>query len=682
MTRYALLISAACMMSHAAFSQSNIVRAKQGFSMRVQMDNTGTFGRQAYSPPNPATSTGLLGLEYPVGQPFEHLFGAGIWVGGYLDTARIGTAPPIKAVSTAYEGWSGPLNEFFPSSSPADTIFRIPGKNAPKPSAWDDYWRAALPFKPISDNDFHMTYTDTSRSIAQHVPLKLKIIQSSYVWNDTYADAIMIVEYKIINMGTKPIDSAYVGFFFEADVGPLNSPLYYQRDFTGYYPNSRTAYIHNPVDRGSTPVGCSLLSTSLPLDSLRYTFQWYPGPQSPANDGARYNTLSSGQIKADEFPSLSDTRFLFGFGPFFIKPSNNPVQYPNPDTLKVAVAFISGYDPTGNHLRVLQTNASRALDIYLNQGIRLPATPPSPPLRAEVGFRRVTLNWRWTPADSVGNRPGDPEANWDSTNQVARRYSDRIANPPPGYNASRGGRNFESYRVWRSENEGGVDEAGRLTPPPDISFVLVKQIDVPTDSFEYNNGESPYNFDGLKPYIFLDSNLVRGKTYWYSVTSKSIPNLVYQQIVIGGQVVTVEVPVDALESRIATNAVPIKPLPFSITHELGKVSVVPNPYRTDKDYTLEGGGYEGSISGSRPWQETNRLIKFINLPEHCTIRVFSLAGDLVRTIQHDGGGGAFPRGDHDMPLLSESNRALASGLYIFTVESEFGAQTGKFVIIR
>jgi len=687
MTGYTLFFAASlCLAVLQAAAQpagSNVVVAKQGFSMKTQMDNTGTFGRQAYDPPDPATSTGLLGLEYPVGQPYEHLFGAGIWVGGLLDTARVGTSPPIRAVSTAYEGWSGPLNEFFPSSSSADTIFRINGKNAPKPAAWDAYWGGAIPYKPISDNDFYMTYSDyfyRAPNPANHLPLNLKVIQSSFVWNDTYADAIMIVEYKIINMGTKVIDSAYVGFFFEADVGPLNAALYYQRNFTGYYPNSRTAYIHNPVDLGSTPVGCSLLSTSLPLDSLRYTFQWYPGPQSPANDGARYNTLSSGQIKADEFPSLSDTRFLFGFGPFFIRPSNNPVQYPNPDTLKIAMAFISGYDPVGNHLRILQRNASRALDIYLNQGIRLPATPPSPPLRAEVGFRRVTLDWRWTPVDSTGpNGRPDPEGNWDSTNQVARRYPDRIANPPPGYNASRGGRNFESYKVWRSENEGGVDEAGQLTPPPDNSFVLVKQIDVPTDSFEYNSGELPYNFDGLKPYAFIDSNLVRGKTYWYSVTSKSIPNLAYQQIVIGGQVVTVEVPVDPLESRIATNAVPIKPLPFSVSQEPRKVAVVPNPYRTDKDYTLESGGWEGTNSS---WQETNRLIKFINLPERCVIRVFSLSGDLVRTIQHDGGAGAFPRGDHDMPLLSESNRALASGLYIFTVESELGVQTGKFVIIR
>lgn len=652
--------------------------------MRVQLDNEGVFGRQAYIGGSPSQASGLLGLEYPIGQPYEHIFGGGIWVGGYLDTARVGTSVPVRAVSTAYEGWSGPLNEFFPGTTSQDSIWRIFGRNTPKPPNWDSYWGGAIPYNPISDADFYMTYTDTQRTdIAGHIPLNLKVIQSSYAWDDPYADAIMILEYRIINMGRKVIDSAYVGFFFEADVGPISAPLYYQRNFTGYYPNLRTAYIHNPVDRGSTPVGCALLTTSLPLDSLRYSFNWYPGPQSPTPDANRYLMLSGGEIDPDEFPSLSDTRFLFGFGPFFIKPSRDSIGLPAPDadTLKIAVAIISGFDPAGNHLRALQRNASRALDIYLNQGIRLPATPPSPPLRATVGFRRVTLDWKWTPADSVGGGRTNPEQNWDSTNQVARRYADRITNPPPGYDPSRGGRNFSAYKIWRSEAEGRRDESGVYRPPPRESWTLIQQIDVPTDSFEYNNGTGPgggpYGFNGLEPSTFVDSNLVRGKVYWYSVTSKSIPNLAYQQIVIGGQVVTVEVPVDPLESSIATNAVRID-LPFSVSTELGKVSVVPNPYRTDKTYTLESGGYEGT---NLDWDENKRVVKFINLPEVCTIRVFSLSGDLVRTIRHDGRE-QYPRGDATMALVSDSNRALASGIYIFTVESDLGVQTGKFVIIR
>jgi hypothetical protein len=634
----------------------NVVSVNTGLSMKTQMDNLGVMGRQAYPGGSPPNSTGKLGLEYPVGQAYEHLFGSGVWVGGLLDTARIGTSPQIRGVSVAYEGWSGPLNEFFPGTSPADTIWRG-GRRIAKPAGWDAYWGGILEYDPIADDERYMRYRDDRRRVTGHVPLNLEVVQRSYCWDDSYADAIMILQYTIYNRGTKPIDSTYIGFFFEADVGPLNAPNYFARNFTGYYPSSRTAYIHNPSDRGSTPVGIVHIDTTSEDPRLRYAFNWFPGPTTPPNDAAKYAMMSSAQIDPDEFPQLSDTRFVLSFGPY-----NNFRPYATSrDSLVIAVAVVSGYDPAGNHLRVLQRNASRALNIYRNQGIQLPATPPSPPLRVEVGFRRVKLNWRWTPADSVGsNGRGNPETNWDTTSLVARRYPDRISPPyPPGIDPTRGGRNFSAYKIWRSENP----------ESPDASFTLLKQVDVPSDSFEYNTGLE---------YEFVDTNLVRGKTYVYSVTSKSIPELVLVRIVQGGVSVFREVPVDPLESKLATNKVRVD-LPFSISKKLGEVAVVPNPYRTDRDYTLESGGYEGLNSR---WDENRRLVKFINLPEKCTIRIYSLAGDVVRTVEHDGGGGAFPRGDRDVPLLSESNRALASGIYIFTVESSVGMQTGKFVIIR
>jgi hypothetical protein len=672
-----VMFFALCVIGEPTVSQT-YRHTKQGFSMKLRLDNRGSFGRVAY--PGVSGSGNVpndtIGLEYPVGQPYEHIFGAGIWVGGILDTSTVGPPAPVRGVSVGYEGWSGPHFEFFPGSSAADTIFRIFKTGSgypPKPAAWDlpSGLEGAIPYNPISDADFHTKYDDSHVTVAGHVPLKLKVFQSSYAWEDPYADAIIIFEYRIINNGEKRIDSAYVGFFFDADVGPYNVALYYQRNFTGYYRDSRTAYIHNPADRGSTPVGCTVLSTSRPLDSLRYSFRWWNGPQQPGTDAGKYDRLSSGLIDSTQsLSNLGDPRCIFGFGPFFLNPSNPPLPGLTPDTVKIAIAIVSGYDPAGNHLRIMQRNASRALDIYLNQGIQLPATPPSPPLRVEAGDRKVKLDWRWTPQDSVGGGRPNPVSNWDSTNirvplhpvwAGVPEYPSRIGPPyPPGFDStSRGGRNFESFRLWRSEHPNHTDE----------SFTLIRQWDVDGDSIEFDTGLE---------YEYVDSNLVRGKRYTYAVTSKSVPNFAEVQIIVNGQVQTVLVPVEALESRISTNAVVVD-LPFATSTQANKVRVVPNPYRTDRDYTYESGGYEGA---SYDWDEGYRVIKFINLPQVCTIRVFSLAGDLIRTIEHDGGGGAFPVGDHNMPLVSESNRALASGVYIFTVESNLGTQVGKFVIIR
>jgi hypothetical protein len=643
--------------------------AVQGFSMKIRISTVGSIGRVACPPFNPGNPGGCaddsIGLEYPIGARNEHLYGGGVWIGGLLDTSVAGTAPPLRLVSVSYEGWAGPYYEFFPGHTPptpdggmGDRFWRASRRDTAAPPGWDQYWGNTYRFHPISDQDFYCTYTDTAVRVSQHVPMNLKVIQSSYAWQDPYADAIIIFEYRIFHYGRNVIDSAYVGYFFEADVGPIGITNYFTRNFSAYIQESRTAYIHNPIDNGATPVGAALLYTGKSLDSLRYTFQWFPGPNTPADDRAKYEMMSSGIIRGDEYPAVSDTRFLFSFGPFTFFPDSP--ENPNTTPVKIAIAVVSGYSPRVDHRIILQRNAARALDIYLNQGIRLPATPPSPPLRVNVGFRRVELDWTWYPGDDALYGRPDPITNWDSTNQVAQRYPYRWRNPPPGYDSTRGGRNFEAYKLWRSENP----------RYPDNSFVLIKQFDDPRDSFEYNTGLQ---------YRFTDSNLVRGKTYVYSVTSKSIPNLAYQQIVVGDTVVVVEVPVDPLESSKLVNAVRVD-LPFSVSGSLGKVSVVPNPYRTDRDYTLESGGYEGPAG---EWDENARKVKFINLPEVCTIRIFSLAGDLIRTIDHDGRDpSGFARGDADVTLVSESNRALASGIYIFTVDSQFGSQTGKFVIIR
>ena len=116
-------------------------------------------------------------------------------------------------------------------------------------------------------------------------------------------------------------------------------------------------------------------------------------------------------------------------------------------------------------------------------------------------------------------------------------------------------------------------------------------------------------------------------------------------------------------------------LAFSVSHEVGKVLVVPNPYRVDQDYTLESGGWEGR---ARSWTENKRLLKFTHLPPKCTIQIFTLAGDVVTTLHHDNP----TRGELDWNVLSESGRAIASGVYVFCVESEFGKQIGKFAVIR
>jgi hypothetical protein len=101
------------------------------------------------------------------------------------------------------------------------------------------------------------------------------------------------------------------------------------------------------------------------------------------------------------------------------------------------------------------------------------------------------------------------------------------------------------------------------------------------------------------------------------------------------------------------------------TQDLRKVGVFPNPY-----------------FGLNP-QETNRLSRFVtfnNLPDKAVIRIFNLAGQLVRTIDHElEGGGPFRRWN----LLNQSNLPVASGLYIAHIQMPgLGEKVLKLVVVQ
>jgi len=331
-------------------AQGNVHRAKQGFSSRLQMDNRGALGVIAYPSSPPAES---LGIEYPLGSNAEHLFGAGMWVGGLLDTSGSFSGTPLRLVTTFYEGWAeSPLFEGRPGPTPADTIWRATRQDTATPPGWVDYWGASLPYDPISDNDLYCVYTDTSRVRSGYVPLRLKVVQSSYAWDSPVP--LTILDYRIFDIGTRVIDSVYVGWLFDADVGPIEVAQYWTRNYSAYFQSQRTAYVHNPIDVRSTPIGLHLLTAPLPLDSVRLSFQWFRGFDTPPNDTAKYAFMSTGEVESDEYPNLSDTRFLLSVGPFTLRPPP-----PARDPLRIAVAIVSG-----ENLTELQENALYADSLY------------------------------------------------------------------------------------------------------------------------------------------------------------------------------------------------------------------------------------------------------------------------------------------------------------------------------
>lgn len=107
--------------------------------------------------------------------------------------------------------------------------------------------------------------------------------------------------------------------------------------------------------------------------------------------------------------------------------------------------------------------------------------------------------------------------------------------------------------------------------------------------------------------------------------------------------------------------------------KLDLIRVVPNPYIVRADWDL-----------SRDY----RKIQFVNLPSKCTIRIYNLAGDLIKIIEHtptspgaeyEGNLG----GTEEWDLLTRNDQLPASGIYIYHISTEDGQEKiGKFAIIR
>ena len=120
----------------------------------------------------------------------------------------------------------------------------------------------------------------------------------------------------------------------------------------------------------------------------------------------------------------------------------------------------------------------------------------------------------------------------------------------------------------------------------------------------------------------------------------------------------------------------------NIKNDLAKIRVVPNPYLvTNKAVNSEG---------------TDKVF-FTHLPPRCTIRIYTLAGQLVRKIEHVSSTSFNPDerlaqgnkgGTAEFNLLNRYNQALASGVYIFHVEAQddkdnvIGNKIGRFAVIR
>ena len=287
-------------------------RATNVGSLGLTITNYGTLG-DGFEVQTPVD---LPSAEYPLGSGIEHMFDGGLWVGAKTSEGQLLVttgAVDVSNVSTrATAGF-----EFTNTTDPADILLE----------------RSTIIESPffslnaVSHQDFIGNFADTNttipiagldpnewETIANHTPLGIAVHLEVYAWNFPFADAFVILNYRIRNVRADktPLKDVYVGIWSDLVVrnrnvaGSLNAD-FYRHVASGYIDSLQMAYAFDyDGDPGFTDEGLyialKLLGvTQQPTDDL-YRFK------------TRYNTWF--------FRNNDD--------PFFFSPTtdswNGPVQ--------------------------------------------------------------------------------------------------------------------------------------------------------------------------------------------------------------------------------------------------------------------------------------------------------------------------------------------------------------------
>jgi len=268
------------------------------------------------------------------------------------------------------------------------------------------------------------------------------------------------------------------------------------------------------------------------------------------------------------------------------------------------------------------------------------AVPPPPSLRVTPGDHEVRVEWDNLPEILI------------NTGQVG----------PPGSK-------FLGYRLykladWRSR--------GSLLPPrnnwalvaaygPDSLNSERPLASIEDTTLDYEDIRYEQKHYPIGRYSVTDREVLNGFDYVYVVTT------VYQFNGLNSDGRQIS---QRLESPLATTFdKAVVPHARSRSDASG-VWVVPNPFRAHAAWDRP------PVIGD----QLTRHIDFMGLPRaRCTIKIWTLAGDFVARIDHDGS-----QGDGQAPwdLVTRNGQEAESGVYLFTVDSPAGHTIGRFVVIR
>jgi hypothetical protein len=93
-----------------------------------------------------------------------------------------------------------------------------------------------------------------------------------------------------------------------------------------------------------------------------------------------------------------------------------------------------------------------------------------------------------------------------------------------------------------------------------------------------------------------------------------------------------------------------------------EIGITPNPYKGASSYEVS---------------QLVDQVRFTNMPNQATIRIFTVAGSLVRTLEKNSASATFP-----WDLTTDEGLPIASGMYLIHVDTEWGEKVLKFGVVK
>jgi len=262
----------------------------------------------------------------------------------------------------------------------------------------------------------------------------------------------------------------------------------------------------------------------------------------------------------------------------------------------------------------------------------------------------------------------------------------------PGYVDKQGGfllgvEDFEGYHIWRGIRPDGSDlvvigelskeEAflGSRTGGSLVDSVYFYSV-IPTlrDSLAWFSPYGAVECLGTKislpleddQLMWYDCNAYNGYTYYYAVTTFD-RNYSVQSGRQGLFKFDNCQPAEGVPYECQDQLYEL-PVEVDAQTDIKRVYAVPNPYRTGGSQLTQA-NYHNFPDGK---------IRFVNVPPNASMKIYSVAGDLVWEGEHHG-----LDGNVEWDVKNLGGNDVGSGVYIFKVESDNGDTVyGRLVIIR